>query len=88
MSRYRCVPCRASNGEMGKCINCDFFENKHTSARHFKIKRKFHREDAIISRLNKIMEKLDISMGDDSDPRRHNYWDDETIKILERMNKK
>ncbi len=49
---------------MAKCIECDYFENKHTSSRHYKIKRKWHREDEIMVRLNAIMEKLDISVED------------------------
>lgn len=86
--RFRCAECVESNGEMPRCLECDFFQNKHTSSRHFKIRRRWHRDDEILNRLDKIMKKLDVPAGDDADPRRHNYVDAETVKIIEDYNKK
>lgn len=68
--QYRCKLCvnANGNGEYGRLIECDFFENVHTSVRHFKIKRRFRRKDAVIGRLDKIMEKLQISADDSEKP--------------------
>lgn len=63
--KYRCASCVASNGEMSKCIECDYFENVHTSSRHFKIKRKWVREDEVLKRLDTILQKLDNLKGGD-----------------------
>lgn len=64
--QYRCKLCTNANGngDYGRLIDCDFFENVHTSRKHFKIKRRFHRKDAVIGRLDKIMERLEISFDD------------------------
>jgi len=62
--RYRCADCVQANGAMCRCLECDYFQNKHTNKRYFKIKRKWHREDAVVSRLNAIIEKLDIDFKD------------------------
>ncbi|HEX3038596.1 MAG TPA: hypothetical protein VHO94_06350 [Oscillospiraceae bacterium] len=64
--QYRCKLCTNANGngEYGRLIECDFFENVHTSVRHFKIKRRFRRKDAVIGRLDKIMQRLDITLDD------------------------
>jgi hypothetical protein len=59
--RFRCADCVQSNGTMSKCLDCDFFVNKHTSCRRFKIKRIWHKQDDIIDKLNAIIEKLDIN---------------------------
>jgi len=83
---YRCIPCRASYGDMSKCMECDFFENKHTSSRHFKIKRKIHREDAIISRLDKIMQKLDVPADELEGITRHNYISDDAARLVDVYN--
>lgn len=62
--RYRCAACAENNGKMTKCLQCDFFENRHTSSRRFKIKRKWRRDDTVITRLNAIIDKLGIDFKD------------------------
>lgn len=87
--QYRCKLCVKANGngDFGKLYECDFFENKHTSRRRFKIKRKFHKEDAIIGRLDKIMTKLEIPTdGVEPLSQKHNYLSDETKRILKKYN--
>ena len=88
--RFRCADCVESNGAMCKCLECDFFQNKHTSSRHFKIVRRIHREDAVISRLDLIMKKLEIPPDDEvtKNGSRHNYLDADTIKLIDDYNKK
>ena len=62
--RYHCAPCARSNGEMHIVLDCDFFENKHTSSRRFRIKRRWHRNDAVVGRLDAILKNLGIEYQD------------------------
>ena len=58
--KYHCAPCRQSNGEMHKVLECDFFQNKYTTPRRYKIRRRRHVDD-LSDKLDKIMERLGIS---------------------------
>lgn len=86
--RFRCADCVKSNGAWRICLECDYFENKHTSRRRFKVRRRWHREDAILSRLDKIMKKLDVPPDEVPGIPRHNYIDDETRRLVEEYSKK
>lgn len=85
--RFRCAECVQSSDHK-KCLECDNFENKHTSRRRFKVRRRWHREDAILSRLDKIMKKLDVPPDDVPGIPRHNYIDDETKQLIDSYSKK
>jgi hypothetical protein len=63
---YRCVLCHS--GELhNKCIDCDFFENRYTVPRRFKIKSRRSKERSeILQKLDEIMKKLDIRVPDEN----------------------
>jgi len=88
--RFRCAECVESNGVMPRCLECDFFQNKHTSRRHFKIRRRWHKDDEILSRLDLIMKKLEIPAGDEvtKNGSRYNYLNADVIKLIDDYNKK
>jgi hypothetical protein len=62
MYRNRCVRCVKANGKLDRVLDCDFFQNKHTSRRKFKIKRQFNRKGEMEKRLDLIMEKLGVEV--------------------------
>jgi len=70
---------------MTKCLQCDFFENRHTSRRRFKIKRRWHRDGDVATKLGKIMEKLEIP-DNGNEVRRCNYLDPATVKMISDYN--
>jgi hypothetical protein len=44
-------------------LDCDYFENKHTSRRRFKIKSRVRKPDPVMEKLNAILEKLESEKG-------------------------
>lgn len=57
--RFRCdAVCRADN-KIVKALDCDFFQNRHTSRKVYKIRRRWHRK-SLSEKLDLIMQKLDI----------------------------
>lgn len=84
-----CAKCVRSNGELNKVIDCDFFENKLTLPRHFKVKRRFHRSDEIIKRLDAIMEKFEVELPENNSVAgKHNYIDENALKLVREYNRK
>ena len=54
----RCARC-VKLGGLKIVLDCDYFENKHTSRRYYKIKRRYRRDDPVMKRLDEIMKLLD-----------------------------
>lgn len=82
--QYRCKDCVQANGEnYGRILECDYFENKYTSARHYKIVKYERKQDEVVSMLKLIMQKLEIAEPAAEQPE-HNYIDDDTKAILKK----
>lgn len=54
--RFHCADCVRSNGKLNIVRGCDFFRNKRTNPKYYRIAKREHRED-IKERLERI-EKL------------------------------
>ena len=59
----RCARCVRLGG-LRVVLDCDYFENKHTSRRRFKIKSRVRKPDPVLEKLNAILEKLDVGKDD------------------------
>lgn len=66
----------------GRLLECDYFENKHTSSRHYKIKSRKPREDEVLKRLGLIMEKMEIA--EPTEQPEHNFMSEEAKRILKK----
>lgn len=62
--KHRCGPCVESNGEMSRCLECDFFESKYVRPQHFKIKSRRKLEGPLEKKLDAIMVKLGMNPND------------------------
>lgn len=65
--KNKCYLCYTEN-KCTKTLECDFFENKYTVPRHFKVKRRWREvreEKAIEKKLDVIIEKLGIGQNNE-----------------------
>lgn len=56
--KAHCRRCQLDN--LRKVLDCDYFENYHTSARRFHFKVRRRREDAVIARLDALLEHFGV----------------------------
>ena len=63
--KHRCAPCTRGDFKNRLCIDCDFFENKYTVPRHFKIVKRRRRESPLEKKFDAIMEKLGVELDEE-----------------------
>lgn len=63
---HRCAECVQRNGQMRKCLECDFFVNKYTKPVRFKVVRRWHRKGELEKRLDAIMQAVGANLPEDS----------------------
>lgn len=64
--RFRCAKCVQGYFDDHRiCLECDFFENKYTVPRHYKVIRHKRPETALEQKVDAIMVKLGVEISSD-----------------------